>query len=102
MEWYHLPIADMGVPHSEFEQQWTRVGAELHRRLHGGETIVVHCLAGLGRTGLVAARVLVEAGMDADDAVAAIRRARPGTIQTSEQERHVHVLAAEITGRRPL
>jgi ADP-ribosyl-[dinitrogen reductase] hydrolase len=67
-----------------------------------GELIVVHCLAGLGRTGTLAARVLVEAGAPPERAVESVRRARPGTIQTERQERHVLSLAGAAAGRRQL
>jgi len=99
IDWYHLPITDMGVPDPEFERQWVRVSDALHGRLGKGETIVIHCLAGLGRTGVVAARLLVEAGLEPAAAIATVRRARPGTIQTPDQERHVYAFAVDVSGR---
>ena len=51
---------------------------------------MVHCRGGLGRTGTVAACVLVALGdHSADKAIDAIRQARKGTIQTDEQEEFV-------------
>ncbi|MBL8705493.1 MAG: hypothetical protein JNM30_11640, partial [Rhodospirillales bacterium] len=44
---------------------------------------------GLGRTGMIGARLLVELGVAPDAAIAAIRKARPGSIETAEQEEHV-------------
>lgn len=44
---------------------------------------------GLGRTGTVAARMLVGFGMDAGSAIAVVRRVGPGAIETHEQEMHV-------------
>jgi hypothetical protein len=38
---------------------------------------------------MIAARLLVELGMDAQAAIDAVRRARPGAIETHEQELHV-------------
>jgi len=58
--WLWLPIADGGVPDRDFEDRWTaEAGPELHRRLEAGERVLVHCRAGLGRTGTIAARLLV-------------------------------------------
>jgi predicted CoA-binding protein/protein-tyrosine phosphatase len=89
MEWHHLPISDMGVPDRVFELAWPAVRARIQTLLGRGETVFFHCLAGLGRTGTVVARFLVEGGEDPEQAIERVRRARPGTIQTAEQEAHV-------------
>lgn len=95
--WHHLPIVDFGVPDSAFEAAWNEAGADIHARLDRGETLVVHCRGGLGRTGTIAARLMVERGADPEEAMAAIRTARPGTIETAAQEKHVR----QAAGRRP-
>lgn len=90
LEWHHLPIADMGVPGWHFERQWTYAGIRLRRLLRRGGKVVIHCRAGLGRAGLMAARLLVELGVPPAEAVSQTRAARRGAIQTQDQERHVH------------
>jgi len=62
-----------------------------------GETVVVHCLGGLGRSGLLAACVLVRLGATVKDAMARVRAARPGAIQTRIQERYIARYAARLT-----
>ncbi|WP_200306505.1 dual specificity protein phosphatase family protein, partial [Paracraurococcus ruber] len=52
----------------------------------GGGRVAVHCAAGLGRSGMVAAWVLTGFGMPAAAAIAAVRAARPGAIETAAQE----------------
>ncbi len=89
MAWAHLPIPDQGVPGDAFEVVWPQVRAELLSRLAVGERTVLHCRGGLGRTGLVAAMLLIETGMDADDAIRAVRNVRPRAIETAEQARFV-------------
>lgn len=51
-----------------------------------GRAAIIHCWAGLGRTGLVAAACLVKRGLAPVDAIAAVRRCRPGAIENSDQE----------------
>jgi len=61
----------------------------LRRLLRRGGKVVIHCRVGLGRSGMIAARLMVELGMTPSEAISRVRKARPGAIQTSEQERHV-------------
>lgn len=89
MGWFHLPIPDVSVPSADFEAGWAEVGAELRARLRAGFNVLVHCKGGLGRAGLVAARLLIELGMPAQDAVQAVRQVRPGAIETAAQLAYV-------------
>jgi ADP-ribosyl-[dinitrogen reductase] hydrolase len=89
MKWVHLPIRDVSVPDAKFEAAWATAGLELRECLQRGGSILVHCRGGLGRTGMVAARLLVELGMDPRDAVDAVRRVRLGAIETREQTLYV-------------
>ena len=87
--WIHLPIVDLEVPDWRFEEKWEKSGTKLSSILGNGGRIVLHCRAGLGRTGTIAARLLVEFGITPREAIAKIRQARPGAIQTLEQEKYV-------------
>jgi ADP-ribosyl-[dinitrogen reductase] hydrolase len=98
--WYHLPIVDMCAPDDAFEDRWSVAGIELRALLDDGRNIAVHCLGGLGRTGTVAARLLIEYGERPDLAIARVRDARPGAIQTYEQERYVLRCGANDRGPR--
>ena len=89
MIWHYLPIRDGNVPDAKFEETWAISGAELRSVLREGFNVLVHCKGGLGRAGLVAARLLVELGVNPADAVMAVRKVRPGAIETTRQLEHV-------------
>ena len=87
IEQLRLPIRDGDVPENPIAL--VRLVEQIRSRLRAGETVVVHCMGGLGRSGLVAACTLVADGRTPDRAVADVRRARPGAIETAAQEREV-------------
>ena len=90
--------AKVGVPDGAFESAWRDTGAQLHAILARGGRVLLHCMAGRGRSGTIAARLLVESGaMAAPEAIGAVRAVRPGAIETAQQVRHV----LETTAREP-
>ena len=101
LEWHHLPIRDVDVPDERFEDLWTYSGVRLRNLLVNGEKVVIHCLGGLGRTGTVAGRLLVEFGVTPGDAIKAIRSARAGTIETRKQEEYVKNCKPLASARTP-
>lgn len=92
-QWHYLNIRDSDVPDDRFESAWPAVREKLAAVLKSGGSVVVHCRGGLGRTGLVVARFLVEDGMEAEAAIALVRSVRPGALETWEQENHVRSVA---------
>jgi ADP-ribosyl-[dinitrogen reductase] hydrolase len=95
MSWFHLPIVDVSIPDEIFEASWEVAGEELRSMLVGGAGVLVHCRGGLGRAGMVAARLLIELGEEPETAIAKVRRVRPGAIETYAQEQFV-------MGHRPI
>jgi len=89
LQWFHLPIKDYGIPSGAFEKHWQTVSKDLHTILKAGDNILVHCNAGLGRSGTIAAKLLIELGIEAKDAVHQIRQIRPGAIETTAQLNYV-------------
>jgi ADP-ribosyl-[dinitrogen reductase] hydrolase len=90
MEWVHLPIPDVSAPAADFDEKWPTQSERLRKMLHDGANIVIHCRGGIGRAGMIAARLLVELGDAPDVAIAKVRAARhPKAVETLEQERWV-------------
>ena len=89
MSWLHVPIVDVATPDEGFERAWVSAGEGLRSILRSGFDVLVHCRGGLGRAGTIAARLLVELGMEPGTAIAKVRKARPGAIETLAQEKFV-------------
>jgi ADP-ribosyl-[dinitrogen reductase] hydrolase len=84
-----LPIVDTRIPDEAWETNWQYVGPQVRMALKRGERVLIHCLGGLGRTGTLAARLLIEFGMEPEEAVCIVRKARPGAIENAIQEDYV-------------
>ena len=78
----HVPVVDMTAPTQEQLDQCLSAIKRANERNMG---VVVHCSAGLGRTGTVLACYFVQQGMSAKNAVARVRRMRPGSVETEDQ-----------------
>lgn len=83
--WVHLPINDFGVPDTAFENAWPDAAVMVLSALRGGGRILVHCKGGCGRSGMVALRLMVEAGETAEEALGRLRAVRPCAVETDEQ-----------------
>lgn len=94
MDWLHAPILDVSIPDGRFEAAWVEIGESLRDRLRAGFSILVHCKGGLGRAGIIAARLLIELGVPAEEAIRRVRAVRPGAIETADQEAFVRGVRA--------
>ena len=84
VKYLHIMSNDMGVP--EFVDLVSTVDF-IHKMITNNEPVMVHCLAGLGRTGTILACYLIKyQKMSASEATEKVREERPGSIQSYPQE----------------
>ena len=94
VNYLHVSSNDMGVP--QFADLTYAVDF-IHRRITNNEPVMVHCLAGLGRTGTILACYLVKyQNLSADDAIQKVREERPGSIQLFPQEEMIYQFAKSL------
>jgi len=87
IKYFNFYWQDMTVPSLSLAQNTIRVA--LTEILKGGK-VAVHCHAGYGRTGIVVACLaLILENLTAKEAVALVRKKRPGSVQTSAQQSFV-------------
>jgi len=74
MDYLSFPVPDFGVPADE-DGAFALAGS-LALRIARGETIVIHCRGGIGRSSMIAAAVMIRGGICLHDALASIAAAR--------------------------
>ena len=83
IEFINFQIKDHDVP--QFFVPFNHLVEKLSSDLQQGKNIAIHCYAGIGRTGMLAASLLIKTGMQIDEALIGLSKVRglrvPETIQ---------------------
>jgi protein-tyrosine phosphatase len=88
----HFEIPDRGAPEDR-DAFWTLAG-DVAKRLHRGDSVLIHCAGGVGRTATLAICVLLALGEPPSEARSAVSRAG-STIETAPQRNLVSWCAAQ-------
>lgn len=88
-QWFDLPIPDKCAPEEAWLADWLDLRNEFKTLLANNGKILIHCKGGFGRTGTVAALILMDHGYTAVDAISACRQAREFAVETEVQEKFV-------------
>ena len=85
MSFVRFPIPDRGLPEA---QDFRKLIVDIRWSLQSGVNTSVHCRAGIGRSGMLACCVLIDAGIAPEQALDMVSRARrvqvPDTIEQKQ------------------
>jgi protein-tyrosine phosphatase len=82
----NIPIPDRSVPADK--KGFLLTVERLAELVKQGRYVGVHCRAGIGRSSLLVASVLIRVGWDAESAFAAIESARGCTVPDTTEQKH--------------
>ena len=88
-------IRDYGIP--EDRNAFLKLAQDVATSLQRGEHILIHCGAGVGRTGMLAVCILLVLGLAESDARAVVRVAGSGP-ERPEQDELVRWVASQVVG----
>lgn len=87
-----LPIPDRGLPASTV--RFAAALAPLSAALDAGQSLAVHCRAGIGRSTLLAGSLLVRRGLQPEDAWTRLATARGRPVPDTEEQRRWLITSA--------
>ena len=84
IDFLRFPIPDRGLPANDQAIAFSRSLAQM---LIQGRSVLIHCRAGIGRTGLLASAVLVQLGLEPAQVIAIVGEARRLAIPDTYEQR---------------
>lgn len=85
VRWAHFPVSDYGIPDDSGDRIWPDLSSDLHAVLGRGGRVLLHCMGGCGRSGMLALRAMIEGGEAPGDALVRLRATRPCAVETEAQ-----------------
>jgi protein-tyrosine phosphatase len=85
MLFFSFPIEDHGVPTSQADT--LELAGKLHNALAGGQNVAIHCWGGIGRSGMIAACVLVRGGLEPNEALRRVSVGRGFPVPDTPEQR---------------
>lgn len=84
LEVHHIPMKDHQAPDAASLEE---AATFIRDKVKDGKTTLVHCLAGEGRTGCALAAYLIkDRGISADEAIRALRLIRPSFVERDQEK----------------
>ena len=93
MAWFHQPIEDDCAPDEGFDTRWQQIAPKVQEILEKGGKVALHCMGGSGRTGLLAAHVLLERGWKLDTIKSEVKALRPSAFSKQVQIDYINTVA---------
>jgi protein-tyrosine phosphatase len=82
---YHFPIKDYGIASACEIPILINILGEIQRLLTAEQAVLIHCAGGIGRTGMIAALLLVHLGYTVEEAIRTIKNTG-SSAETDEQK----------------
>ena len=84
IEFINFPIADRDIPKISDKTDW--LVDYLTGKLQDGTSVVIHCRMGIGRSSIIAASILLRAGLKADKIIDNISKIRGLRVPDTDQQ----------------
>lgn len=100
MVFHSLPIPDRGTPPRN--EETIRLIQQLAKAIADNQSVFIHCRAGIGRSGCVAALVLLRLGLPVDAVFPLLSKTRGVRVPDTEQQEHwIRTLATSVISDQP-
>lgn len=93
MQWFQIEIEDDCAPDGNFMTKWQAASPALQEIVDKGGKVAMHCMGGSGRTGLLAAHLLLERDWALDEIVSQVQALRPGAFTKPVQIAYIELVA---------